>query len=139
VYLSGNAEFGNGLIKSSDIENLDIITSGPIPPNPGELLGSYRFQDLINKLYSTYNFIFIDTPPVLGISDPLIISQRTDGVIMVVKSGNTQKQAAMEARRLLDGVNAKILGVVLNAIDQSAMRYSHYYNYYKYYYSNDKK
>lgn len=139
VFLSGNAEFGNGLIKSSGIENLDIITSGPIPPNPAELLGSYRFQDLINNLYSMYNFIFIDTPPVLGISDPLIISQRTDGVIMVVKSGNTQKQAAREATRLLDGVNAKILGVVLNAIDQSAMRYSHYYNYYKYYYSNDKK
>jgi Mrp family chromosome partitioning ATPase len=86
-----------------------------------------------------YNFILIDTPPVLGMSDPLIISQRTDGVIIVVKSGNTQKQAAREATRLLDGVNAKILGVVLNSIDQSAMRYSHYYNYYKYYYSNDKK
>ncbi len=139
VFLSGNSDFGNGLIKSSDIENLDIITSGPIPPNPAELLGSYRFQDLINSLYSMYNFIFIDTCPVLGMSDPLIISQKTDGVIIVVKSGNTQKEAAREARRLLDGVNAKILGVVLNSIDQSTMRYSHYYNYHKYYYSNDKK
>lgn len=139
TFLSGNAEFGDGLIKTADIQNLDIITSGPIPPNPAELLGSYRFIDLIHALYPLYNFIVIDTPPVLGISDPLIVSQHTDGVIMVVKSGNTPKEAAQEARRLLESVNAKILGVVLNSIEQSAMRYSYHYNYYKYYYTNEDK
>jgi len=139
TFLSGNAEFGDGLIKTADIQNLDIITSGPIPPNPAELLGSYRFIDLIHALYPIYNFIIIDTPPVLGISDPLIVSQHTDGVIMVVKSGSTPKEAAQEARRLLEGVNAKILGVVLNSINQSAMRYSYHYNYYKYYYTNEDK
>ena len=139
AFLSGNVEFGDGLIKESDIQNLDIITSGPIPPNPAELLSSYRFSELINSLYPLYNFIIIDTPPVMGISDPLIVSSQTDGVIMVVKSGKTPKEAAQEARRMLEGVNAKILGVVLNSVSQSNMRYSYYYNYYRYYYTDENK
>lgn len=138
-FLSGNVEFGDGIIKETNIDNLHVITSGPIPPNPAELLGSYRFRDLLHALYSLYNFIIIDTPPVIGISDPLIISTHTDGVMLVVKSGKTPKEAAQEARRLLGNVNAKVLGVVLNSINQSAMRYSYYYNYYKYYYSNEDK
>ncbi|MEW6570643.1 MAG: polysaccharide biosynthesis tyrosine autokinase [Nitrospirota bacterium] len=138
-FLSGNAEFGNDIIKPTDIENLNVVTSGPIPPQPAELLGSYRFQELLHALYSLYNFIIIDTPPVIGISDPLVISPQTDGVILVVRSGKTPKEAAQEARRLLCSVNAKILGVVLNSIDQSAMRYSYYYNYYKYYYTDEDR
>lgn len=139
TFLSGNAEFRDGLIQTSDIQNLDIITSGPIPPNPAELLGSYRFHELIHTLSNLYNFIVIDTPPVLGISDPLIVSQQTDGVIIVVKSGETPKEATLETRRLLQSVNAKILGVVLNSIKQSAMRYGYYYNYYRYYYTDESK
>ncbi len=139
TFLSGNAEFGNGLIKTSDIQNFDIITSGPIPPNPTELLSSYRFSELIHGLYPLYNFIIIDTPPVLGMSDPLIVSSQTDGVIMVVRSGKTERQAVQEARRMLEGVNAKILGVVLNSVSQSNMRYSFYYNYYRYYYTDENK
>jgi len=139
AFLSGNVEFGDGLIKESDIQNLDIITSGPIPPNPAELLSSYRLTDLIHSLYPLYNFIIIDTPPVMGISDPLIVGSQADGVIMVVKSGKTPKEAAQEARRMLEGVNAKILGVVLNSVSQSNMRYSYYYNYYRYYYTDENK
>lgn len=139
TFLSGNAEFGDGLIQTSGIENLDIIASGPVPPNPAELVSSYRFQDLLHGLYPLYNFIIIDTPPVLGMADPLIISQQADGVIMVVRSGQTPKEAVQEAKRLLISVNAKILGVVLNSVDQAAMKYSYYYNYYKYYYSNEDK
>ncbi|MBM4140578.1 MAG: polysaccharide biosynthesis tyrosine autokinase [Nitrospira sp.] len=138
TYLSGNEELGEALIKTTDIPNLDIITSGPTPPNPAELLSSYRFKELIKSLY-LYNFIIIDTPPLLGISDPLILSPHADGVVLVIKSGETPKEAAQEARKMLATINAKILGVVLNSIDQSAMRYSHYYNYYRYYYSDENK
>jgi len=138
TYLSGNEELGEALIKTTDIPNLDIITSGPTPPNPAELLISYRFKELIKSLY-LYNFIIIDTPPLLGISDPLILSPHADGVVLVIKSGETPKEAAQEARKMLATINAKILGVVLNSIDQSAMRYSHYYNYYRYYYSDENK
>ena len=138
AYLSGIEELGDDLIKTSEIPNLDIITSGPTPPNPAELLSSYRFLELLKSLF-LYNFIVIDTPPILGISDPLIISPHTDGVILVVKSGETPKEAAQEARRMLTTVNSKILGVILNSIDQAAMKYSHYYNYYRYYYSDENK
>jgi len=139
TFLSGNINFGEHLIKKTYVENLDLISSGPIPPNPAELLSSSRFQELIYNLYSIYNFIIIDTPPVIGISDPLIISSYTDGVILVIRSGMTDKNAVKEARRLLLSINAKILGVVLNSIDEASIRYSHYYNYYKYYYTNEDK
>lgn len=137
-YLSGNEDLGDVLIKTSNIPNLDIITSGPTPPNPAELLSSYRFHELIKGLF-LYNFIILDTPPVLGISDSLILSAHTDGVVMVLKSGDTPKESAQEARRILSNINAKILGVVLNSVDQSTMRYSYYYNYYRYYYTDENK
>lgn len=139
TYLSGNMEFSENLIRTTEIPLLNIITSGPASPNPAELLSSSRFSELIQNLCQNYDFILIDTPPVLGISDSLIVSQHTDGVIMVIRSGDTPKEAALEARRMLEGVNAKILGVVLNSINQGIMRYSYYYNYYRYYYGEKDK
>jgi len=138
TYLSGNEELGDDMLRATKIPNLDVITSGPTAPNPAELLGSFRFMELLKSSF-LYNFIVIDTTPVLGISDSLIISPHTDGVIIVIKSGETPKEAAQEARRMLASVNAKILGVILNSIDQTHMKYSHYYNYYRYYYSDENK
>ncbi|MEW6107710.1 MAG: polysaccharide biosynthesis tyrosine autokinase [Nitrospirota bacterium] len=134
-FLSGNKEFGEGLIKQTDIPNLDVLTSGPLPPNPAELLGSYRLRDLIEGLYPLYNFIVFDTPPILGLADAAITSTMTDGVIMVVRSGSTPKEAAQQAKKILESVNAKVLGVVLNAINESNLKYG-YYSYYQYYYQN---
>ena len=134
-FLSGNEEFGDTLIKHTDIPNLDVITSGPLPPNPAELLGSYRLRELIDGLYPLYNYIILDTPPILGLADAAIASTQTDGVIMVVRSGQTPKEAAIQAKKILESVNAKILGVVLNAINEPNMKYG-YYSYYQYYYQN---
>jgi len=138
AYLSGIEELGENLIKDTGIPNLSIIPSGPIPPNPAELLSSHRLGELIRSLY-LYNFIIFDTPPLLGIPDTLILSPQTDGVIVVAKSGKTTREAALEARKVLEAVSAKILGIVLNSINQSAMRYSHHYNYYRYYYGAENK
>jgi polysaccharide biosynthesis transport protein len=135
-FLSGNQEFGDSLVKHTDIPNLDVITSGPLPPNPAELLSSFRLRDIIDGLYPLYNFIIFDTPPILGLADAAITSTQTDGVIMVVRSGQTPKDAAMQAKKVLEGVNAKVLGVVLNAINEPNMRYG-YSSYYQYYYQND--
>lgn len=132
-FLSGNTEFSEELIKHTDIPWLDVLTSGPLPPNPAELLSSYRFRDLIEGLNPLYNFILFDTPPMLGLADAAITSTQADGVILVVKSGNTPKEAAQQARKILDSVNAKVLGVVLNAINESNFKYG-YYSYYQYYY-----
>ncbi|MBI5076264.1 MAG: polysaccharide biosynthesis tyrosine autokinase [Nitrospirae bacterium] len=134
-FLSGNEEFGDTLVKQTDIPNLDVITSGPLPPNPAELLGSYRLRELIDGLYPLYNYIIFDTPPILGLADAAIASTQTDGVIMVVRSGQTPKEAAVQAKKILESVNAKVLGVVLNAIDEPNMKYG-YYSYYQYYYQN---
>jgi len=134
-FLSGNIEFGDDLIKHTDIPNLDVITSGPLPPNPAELLSSYRLRELIDGLYPLYNFIIIDTPPLLGLADAAIASTHTDGVILVVKSGSTPRDAAVQAKKVLESVNAKVLGVVLNAINENNIRYG-YSSYYQYYYQN---
>jgi polysaccharide biosynthesis transport protein len=134
-FLSGNEEFSESLIKHSKIPGLDIMTSGPLPPNPAELLSSYRLKDMIDALSPLYNFIIFDTPPILGLADAAIVSTRTDGVIMVVRSGETPKEAAQQAKKILENVNAKVLGVVLNAINESNLKYG-YYSYYQYYYQN---
>lgn len=141
-FLSGNCEFDSKMIKATKVTGLDILTSGPIPPNPAELLSSYRLRDLIKGLYPLYDFMIFDTPPMLGLADAAIASTQTDGVILVVKSGHTPKEAAQQAKKILEGVDAKILGVVLNGISHSNMKYGNY-SYYQYYYQNyssdDKK
>lgn len=134
-FLSGNEEFGDTLLKHTDIPNLDVITSGPLPPNPAELLSSFRLRELIDGLYPLYSYIIFDTPPILGLADAAITSTQTDGVVMVVRSGQTPKEAAVQAKKILESVNAKVLGVVLNAIDEPNMKYG-YYSYYQYYYQN---
>jgi capsular exopolysaccharide synthesis family protein len=134
-FLSGNEEFSSSLIRNTKIPGLDIMPSGPLPPNPAELLSSFRLRDLIDGLYPLYNFIIFDTPPILGLADAAITSTQTDGVIMVVRSGETPKEAAQQAKKILESVNAKVLGVVLNAINESHLKYG-YSSYYQYYYQN---
>ncbi len=134
-FLTGNTEFGN-LIKKTKVENLDIIPAGVIPPNPSELLSSYRMRDLINGVFTLYSFVIIDSPPLLGLSDSLILSTITDGVIVVVRAGNTPRDLVGQAKKLLCGVNAKVLGVVLNGIREYDLKYGSYSYYCSYYYED---
>lgn len=136
-YLTGNAEISDGLIQKTKIENLDIITSGIIPPNPSELLSSPRMNAMINELFSLYSFIIFDSPPVLGLSDSLVLSTMADGVIMVIRADDTPRDAAVKARKLLQGVNARILGVILNGISETELRYGYYSDYYSSYHKED--
>jgi len=135
-FLTGHIEFDRGLILNTKIGNLDIIPSGPTPPNPSELLTSSRMRDLLDGLFPLYSFILIDSPPVLGMSDSLVLSTMTEGVILVVRCGETPRDAAIQARKLLQGVNARILGVVLNGITPSDLKYGSYSYYYSYYYKD---
>jgi capsular exopolysaccharide synthesis family protein len=141
AFLTGHIDFDNGLIQETGIPQLDVITAGIIPPNPSQLLDSSRMRELINALLPLYSFIIIDAPPILGLSDTLILSTMADGVIMVVRAGDTPKDSVVQARKLLKGVNGKILGVVLNGVREADLKYgsySYYYSYY-YYYSEDDK
>ena len=137
--LSGNIEFdsSNGrLIRSTGISGLDVITSGPIPPNPSELLGSSKIQEIIYTLQSMYEFIIIDSPPVIGLPDSIYLSKVVDGTVLVVRSGETPLKALRETKRVFREINAKILGVVLNGVKQSDLKYGAYNYYHSAYYSS---
>jgi polysaccharide biosynthesis transport protein len=138
-YLTGHIDSdNNGLVQDTTVPNLKVIPSGIIPPNPSELLSSFRMKDLIADLFSRYSFVILDAPPILGLSDSLVLSTTTDGVIIVVRAGATPKESVNQVKKLLRGVNARILGVVLNGIRESDLRYSSYSYYYSYYYSESE-
>jgi len=137
--LSGNIDFdsSNGrLIRSTGISGLSVITSGPIPPNPSELLGSSKIQEIIYALQSLYEFIIIDSPPVIGLPDSIYLSKVVDGTVLVVRAGETPLKALRETKRVFRDINAKILGVVLNGVKKSDLKYGAYNYYHSAYYSS---
>ncbi|SFI88400.1 capsular exopolysaccharide family [Paenibacillus sp. UNC496MF] len=117
------------LIRSTSVDNLSVITSGPIPPNPSEILGSQRMLSLLEEFKGMYDVILFDTPPVLAVTDSSIVSSFCDGVILVVLAGKVKKDLVKKAKASLDHVKAKILGVVLNNNTRSKSG-EHYYYYY---------
>lgn len=133
--------FSNLLIKSHRLpeviqianNNLPVITSGPKPPNPSELLGSNRMTELIQTLKEDYDYIIIDTPPVCAVTDAAVLAAKVDAVILISAFNTTTREAAADCRRILDKVNSKILGAVMNKIDAKKGRYG-YYSYYGHYY-----
>ncbi len=138
TYLSGNMEFGeDGLIRTTSVPALDIITAGPVPPNPSELLGSAKMKELLGRLGSTYNFVLVDSAPILGMADSVCLCSFVDGVIAVAMSSRTTRDAIKEAKKVLDYVNAKVLGLVVNGVRGNDMRYGYYSYYYSDYSGND--
>ncbi|WP_232522824.1 CpsD/CapB family tyrosine-protein kinase [Peribacillus simplex] len=113
-------------ILNSNVSNLDILTSGPIPPNPSELLNSKAIETAIDELKEIYDYIIFDTPPVLVVPDSQIVANKCDGVIMVVASGKTNKQSAVKAKDLLMKANTSLLGVVLNGVGTDNSNYYYY-------------
>lgn len=118
-------------IQKPEIDNLDIIASGPIPPNPSEILGSASMKEILERLRYGYDIILIDTPPVGTVTDAAVLSTGADGVILVVHSGKVEIKAAQRAKELLLQVNANIMGTILNDVnihDQDGYYYSYYYS-----------
>lgn len=124
--IAGTAGIESAL-QTSTLPNLHIITSGPVPPNPAELLGSKRMETLIKELISEYDYILFDAPPVIAVSDAQILSQFMDGVLLVVNSGHTHREMAVKAKGLLENVNANVIGVVLNNKEAKGEDYYYYY------------
>ena len=106
----------NGSILNTDVPNLDILISGPIPPNPSELLDSKAMETVMNELEDRYDYVVIDTPPVMAVTDSQIMANKCDGVVLVVASGKTRKDRAMVAKELLEKTNAPLIGVVMNRV-----------------------
>ncbi|MDV2684417.1 CpsD/CapB family tyrosine-protein kinase [Alkalihalophilus lindianensis] len=101
-------------VSQTKIENLEILTCGPIPPNPAELLNSKGMELLLEKTKEQYEVIIIDTPPVMAVTDSQLLANKCDGTVLVVCSGKTDRQMALKAKDLLSQAKAKLLGVVLN-------------------------
>ncbi|GAY76221.1 tyrosine-protein kinase EpsD [Sporolactobacillus inulinus] len=117
-------------IKKTEVDNLFIMTSGPIPPNPAELLSSVVMESFIKHALTLFDNVIIDTPPVLAVTDAQVLANVCDGTILVVRSGVAEKEAALKAKELLNKAKAKILGVVLNGKPMSKGSSYYYYSYY---------
>ena len=133
-YLAGVAPLDLITLAHPEISNLHAIPTGPIPPNSADLLSSHRLAEMICELRKRYKFIVIDSPPIMAATDAVILSALVDGVLLVVRSGETPKEAFARTRDLLHSVNSRVLGVVLNAVDSSSPDYYYSYRYYPYAY-----
>ncbi|CAH1203827.1 Tyrosine-protein kinase YwqD [Paenibacillus sp. JJ-223] len=111
------------VLRETGVEGLHVLTSGPIPPNPSEMIGSRKMLALLEDLKEEYDVILFDTPPVLAVSDALIISSLVDGVILVVSAGKVKKDLVKKAKAHLEHVNARILGAALNNVQLSKGQY----------------
>lgn len=118
---------------TTNIKNLDMILSGPVPPNPAELLGNDKFHELMKITKETYDYVFIDTPPIGQVIDPAIVAQQTDGVIFLVSQANISYKYAQKQIEQLKKSGCKILGAVLNKVDPEG-KGSYYGGYYGRYY-----
>jgi capsular exopolysaccharide synthesis family protein len=133
-YLAGVSSLDLVSIPHPAIPNLVAIPTGPLPPNPADLLSSHKLVEAIAELRTKFKFIVIDSPPIMAATDAVILSVQADGVLLVVRSGETPKEAFTRTRDLLNSVKCRILGVVLNAVDASAPDYYYSYRYYPYSY-----
>ena len=105
------------IVQPSGVENLDILTSGPVPPNPAELLNSQRMKTLIESVKSVYDMVIVDVPPMLEVTDTQVLSHYLDAIVLVVKEGQTQKLAVKRAVELLNLAHANLLGYVMNDVN----------------------
>ena len=122
--------------------NLKLLTSGPIPPNPAELLGSEEMRKLLKSLSERFTHIIVDSPPAISFTDASILSTFVDGVILVVHGGRSSRAVVRRAKQKLQDVGAQIFGVVLNNVKVDTARdsyYGGYYSYYSEYYSADEE
>ena len=125
--LAGVETDGSALRQNVGAKGLDVIFAGKTPPNPSELLASDMFAKLIEKVENFYSFIILDLPPVCEVSDALIVSKLTDGMVMVVRQDYSRSTDLSYAMRQLESVNAKILGFVYNGAGSKTKRYKYKY------------
>ncbi len=130
--LTSKVELNGSLVKTH-VPNLNLLTTGPLPPNPSELLGSQRMQRLMEALKEQHDVVILDSPPVLAVTDPAVLASYVDGVILVVGAGETRRAAAQRAVDHLQQVGARVLGVALNKLSRGGRGSG--YGYYYYYYS----
>jgi capsular exopolysaccharide synthesis family protein len=120
-------------IKRTEIPNLDVLPCGPIPPNPSELLHTKRFAQILEDCKKHYQHVILDSPPTSAVTDPAVLGNLVDGVILIVKGASTTREGAAHARRQLVSAKCRMLGVIVNEIDFSNPGYGYHYYYYRKY------
>jgi succinoglycan biosynthesis transport protein ExoP len=119
------------------LKRVTVIPSGRVPPNPAELLGSKEMIVTIQKLSEEYDYVIIDSPPILPVTDSVILSRFVDGVVLVVKGASTPRKVVRDAKTRLEAVGARFLGAILNDVDLTGGDYYYYNRYYYSYYRNE--
>ncbi|MGL9729284.1 hypothetical protein IGI44_002661 [Enterococcus sp. DIV0756] len=114
-------------IHHTNVDNLFVLTSGPKPPNPSELLGSHRMSRLIDQLASEFDLVIFDVPPVISLADAQLLSSKVDGTLLVLREGKTQRQNAVKAVERLKEAHSNIIGAVYNGVSKIEDDYYHYY------------
>ncbi len=127
------------VIQQTSVEGLHILTSGPIPPNPSEMLGSAKMEVALQTLEEHYDYVIIDSPPVLAVTDATVLSRLSDSVLLVVDSSKSRGTQLSQAAEQLSASNAHIIGVVLNRLSPRSKGYYSYYYYRHSYYLEDQE
>jgi capsular exopolysaccharide synthesis family protein len=127
--LTGGATLQQATVRSSLLPNLYILPAGTPPPNPAELMASAQMFEMLMELREQYDHVVIDTPPTLSVTDAVVLSTRADAVVLVIRSSQTTKPALRRAREILAQVNARVSGVLLNAVNLDSPDYYYYYEY----------
>lgn len=122
------------LLQDTEVEGLRLLTSGPIPPNPSELLGSDAMLQILHSLEAEADYVVVDAPPVVAVTDACVLASKVDGVLLVVAAGVARPEMAQKAKELLKKANGRILGAVINRVEIEEE-----HAYYYYYYGNDHK
>lgn len=125
-YLSGKAKISE-VVFNVDIDNLSFIASGAVPPNPVELLGSSKMKELINLVKTEYDFVLIDTPPVIPVTDPVIVGTQVEGVMMVIQAGRTQRGIVKRSLEMLEQAHTHVIGQVLTGVEYFVPQYIYRY------------
>jgi succinoglycan biosynthesis transport protein ExoP len=133
--LTGGTTFEQSLQHPPEAPNLDILASGPVPPFPAELLSSEAMQRLLQQAAELYDYVVIDSPPILSVTDGVILARNADAVALVVRQGKSSKHVVRRARDLLIRAGAPITGIVLNAVDLNSPEYQGYYGQSGYHYA----
>jgi capsular exopolysaccharide synthesis family protein len=133
--LVGNME-ADKVFQRTDVPNLYVIPSGPIPPNPSEILGSKRMKELVAILKKKFDRVIIDSAPISAVTDASILSRIADGIVLVIRAHRTPREVVKNTLMQLENVDARIFGCILNDVNLKKKNY-YYYQYYYYYYGED--
>ncbi|MDA2450395.1 CpsD/CapB family tyrosine-protein kinase [Bacillus cereus] len=123
--LSGQTSFVQ-CIQKTDIEKVYVMSAGPIPPNPAELLGYRKMDEVLLEAYKMFDIVLIDTPPVMAVTDAQILANKCDGVVLVARSEKTEKDKLIKVKQILDKASGKLLGVILNDKREEQEPYGYY-------------